>query len=236
MAFPLLSDGTFSPHPSRRLGLALALSVLAHLGVLSAFTPAGAPRPPSHAFGALLPPLAATLVRHTPVLKTDATATPPPPPADSMTPQRPALADTQEGTTAVSPTQDTHAISESPPTQGPASSRLIPSRFIPVAELTRPPELISYVNERLWPRMPGIPPGSFRLELSIGANGHVQKVQPDCEGALCEAARIYADIVGQWLFLPGEVLGTQVPSLLILEFEVKGDSHFPDIDQHPPRQ
>lgn len=105
-----------------------------------------------------------------------------------------------------------------------------------MAELTRPPELISYVNEKRWPRLPGVPAGSFRLEVSVGTDGLVKEVQPECEEALCEAARIYMAIVSDWRFLPGEVLGRQVPSQIVFEFQVKGDSNFPGIDQQPARQ
>ncbi|MBS0348518.1 MAG: hypothetical protein JSR69_18895 [Proteobacteria bacterium] len=223
--------------PFRRLGLALILSALAHLVALSAFTPGGDRRLPGNNAAAL----SATLVGRSAAAQN---GTPPPAPsppgtAADMPPAPPAgdaprpgpAANVGEGDTAA-PAAPTEATSP----HVPAASRHIAARFIPVAELTRAPELISYVDEKRWPRLPGIHAGSFRLQLYIGADGVVKQVRPDCEEDLCEAARIYTEIVSEWRFLPGEVLGTQVPSQLTLEFQVKGDSGFPGIDQLPPRQ
>lgn len=233
----VLPAGPPTRSSSRRIGPAFALSVVAHLLALSAFTPGGDRPSPENALSTRLPPLSATLVQRDTSPAADMAAPRPSAASRPWPAPEPALADVAappEG--SVSPSTDNLPAPEATRPPSPAASRHIPTRFIPIAELTRPPELISYVDERRWPSMPGVPAGKFRLKVSIGADGHVKKIQPDCEEALCEAAQIYTDIVGQWLFLPGEVLGTQVPSLLILEFQVKGDSSFPGIDQLPPRQ
>lgn len=233
------SAGLLAP-PLHRLALALILSALAHLVALSAFTLGGDRRLPES--DATAPPaLSATLVGHGAEAQT---GTPPPtsshpgttadipPSPNAGVPPLPAASANAGDVDTAAPAAAVEATSA----QAPAASRHIAARFIPVAELTRAPQLISYVDEKRWPRLPGVPAGSFRLMLSIGADGIVKQVLPDCDGDLCEAARIYTEIVSEWRFLPGEVLGTQVPSQLTLEFQVKGDSGFPGIDQLPPRQ
>lgn len=230
------SAGLLAP-PLHRLALAFILSALAHLLALSAFTLGGDRRLPD-SDSRVHPALSATLVEHSAEAQTG-TSSPPPSHPDTTTdipppltagdpPLPPPSANADDG--------DTAASVEATSPHAPAASRHIAARFIPVAELTRAPQLISYVDEKRWPRLPGIHAGSFRLQLSIGADGIVKQVQPNCDEDLCEAARIYTEIVSEWRFLPGEVLGTQVPSQLTLEFQVKGDSGFPGIDQLPPRQ
>lgn len=104
-----------------------------------------------------------------------------------------------------------------PPLAWPAE---VPTGYRRLSELTREPELLTPVDERNWPKLPGVAPGSFELELAIGTDGTVDLVVPHCDEPRCPAAEIYTQIVRQWHFQPGEILGQPTPSRLRLAFDV----------------
>ncbi len=203
--------------PARRLGLAVALSVIAHLALITALTrPAAGLR--SENAGAPPPRLVARLV--TPPRQAAGTASPAPQPA----PTTPALTSPNRAPAVGAPLPEAAA----------QPSDAIPPTYHPLTSLSREPELISAADPADWPPLPDAPTGSFQLELGIGADGRVDLVVPRCEPALCPAARIYADIVRGWRFQPAELLGRPVPSRLRLEFEVGIAA--PPADDQAPRQ
>lgn len=201
--------------PARRFGLAVALSVIAHLALITALTRPAAGLRVGNA-GAPAPRLVARLV--TPPRQAASAA----PPAAHPAPASPAP-------TLPGPVP---AVRAPLPEAAAQAVDAIPLAYHPLASLSREPELISAADPADWPPLPDAPTGSFQLELGIGADGRVDLVVPRCEAALCPAARIYADIVRGWRFQPAELLGRPAPSRLRLEFEV-GIAAPPAADQAP---
>ena len=200
--------------PIRRLGLAVMISVIAHVALMAALAQPASGWSGRPAGGLSSPPLAARLL---------------PPPAMSRPTGAPAPPSRQAPNAATAPqpeparptTEAPAAPAERPAGTGPALPLAeIPPAYNPLSRLTRAPELATPVNEDAWPVLPDAPTGSFQLELAIGTDGRVEIIVPHCVEALCPAAHTYAEIVGQWHFQPAEILGLPVPSRLRLEFEV----------------
>lgn len=196
-----------SPSPLRLLGLALVLSVIAHVLVVSLLARPGTDRTSGH--GSASAPLVARLAN--PPRPAARLATPPAPHASHATP-RPAPSHPEPAPDA--PTTTT------PTTGQPDAPAEIPASYLPLAGLSREPELVTDVPPDIWPPLPDAPTGVFQLELAIGPDGAVDLVVPRCEPALCPAANTYAEIVRHWHFQPAEALGRPVPSRLKLEFEL----------------
>lgn len=191
------------------MGLALALSLIAHTLVVSLIA-----RPGGDRNGGALPaaPLVARL------------ANPPKPAMRAET--RPTSAVPAAQRTAPQPTpRPPEPTPDDPPTRAPIASQPdapteIPADYLPLSGLSREPELVTDVPADIWPPLPDAPTGVFQLELAIGPDGAVDLVVPRCDPALCPAANTYAEIVRQWHFQPAEILGRPVPSRLKLEFEL----------------
>ncbi len=196
-----------SPSPLRLLGLALVLSVIAHALVVSLLSRPGADRKGSG--GSASTPLVARLANPPrPAARlAPAPAPPTPHPAPRPAPSHPKPA----------PDEAANATPAAGPPDAPAE---IPASYLPLAGLSREPELVTDVPPDIWPPLPDAPTGVFQLELAIGPDGAVDLVVPRCEPALCPAANTYAEIVRHWHFQPAEVLGRPVPSRLKLEFEL----------------
>lgn len=214
----------FLPHfpstsPVQRLGFATLTSIAAHLalvmsvpGVPAGLQPGGASAEnPSQQHPALAVRLTTAIgnysigesepavVLDAPLQDTETDTLPPPLYSEASPPAAP-------------------APSVVPPS--PAWPAEVPASYRRLSELTREPELLTPVDERNWPKLPGVTPGSFELELAIGTDGTVDLVVPHCDEALCPAAEIYTQIVRHWHFQPGEVLGQPAPSRLRLAFDV----------------
>ncbi len=191
------------------MGFALSLSLIAHTLVVSLIA-----RPGGDRNGSTLPtaPLVARL------------ANPPKPAMRAETRPVPAAPSVQR--TAPRPTpRHPEPTPDEPPTSAPVASQPdaptgIPAGYLPLAGLSREPELVTDVPADVWPPLPDAPTGVFQLELAIGPDGAVDLVVPRCDPALCPAANTYAEIVRQWHFQPAEILGRPVPSRLKLEFEL----------------
>lgn len=210
-----------NPSPARRLGFALVLSTIAHAALVGLLAlpssdqhgSGGTTRAPLVARLANPPKPAARLVTNAPPTAPNAAA-------------RPAPRQAAPGPEATASAADN--APETPPDTPPE----IPATYLPLAGLSREPELVTEVAPDVWPPLPDAPTGVFQLELAIGPDGAVDLVVPRCEPALCPAANTYAEIVRRWHFQPAEVLGRPVPSRLKLEFEL-GD---PAAGDQAPRQ
>jgi hypothetical protein len=213
-----------SPSPARRLGFALVLSTIAHAALVGLLAlPAG----DQHGSGgATRAPLVARL------------ANPPKPAARLLTnapptaPSAPKAAARPEPRQAAPAPKAAASAADNAPETPPDTPPEIPAAYLPLAGLTREPELVTEVAPDVWPPLPDAPTGVFQLELAIGPDGAVDLVVPRCEPRLCPAANTYAEIVRRWHFQPAEVLGRPVPSRLKLEFEL-GD---PAAGDQAPRQ
>lgn len=103
-----------------------------------------------------------------------------------------------------------------PPPEAPES----PLPVFPIEALSRLPTLVTEVSPEEWPSTPGAPSGSFMIEVDVGPDGRVMRVNPVCEPAMCEAAAIYSGAVVGWRFTPAEILGHRVTSRIHVEFEI----------------
>lgn len=128
------------------------------------------------------------------------------------------------------------AAPESGEAVAPLPAETLPARYRPASMLSRGPELLTPPTEGAWPSLPDTPPGRFQLELAIGADGRVERVVPLCEAPLCPAAGVYAELVSQWRFQPGDLAGEATPSRLRLEFEVGLPPEPGAPDDQAPRQ
>ncbi len=226
---PLIPSSRFRPSHGWRLGLALTLSLVAH-GALFQWLTHAAHLPSAQPATTSVPPLHARL-KVRPLARPAATSQPaPPPPTAFETGDAAAEPPTPPSPAAPAPV--------APPTDAATSDgtadATIPDSYLPLARLTREPQLLTEVDPSHWPALPDTPSGVFRLELGIGSGGRVERIVPLCEPALCAAAERYAEIVREWQFQPAEALGRPMPSRLTLEFQV-GIAPPPATDQ-PLRQ
>lgn len=193
------------PSPGLRLALAVLLSLLAHAAFF--VVPA---RPPEAPQGHVAPgrqaALGVRLVAPQAFAPTRA-ALPGPSPVRAPAPAR----------NVASPTLPAPDPAEA---AGPAPDEALPAFYRPASQLSRGPALLTPPAEDTWPSLPDTPPGRFQLELAIGADGSVDRVVPLCDEAMCPAAGVYAELVSQWRFQPGDLAGEASPSRLRLEFEV----------------
>lgn len=191
--------------PPSRLPIACTLSVLLHLLVLLAW-PLG-PIPPGgpQAYQQLQATLTAERPRPGTAITSNGGARPDTAPALPQ-PERAPLPDTPR-----------EAAAEAPP--DPASA----PAYFPFSALSRPPELLTEVGPGDWPPTPGTPPGQVAIEVDIGTDGRVMRVNPLCEAQLCEAAGIYGGFILGWRFRPAEIEDKAVPSRIRVEVEI-GDS------------
>lgn len=204
-----------------RLAFAILASLIAHtlvLGVLATRSTGESRKPASTVLNARL--------AHTTTSPSTATTTRPPQ-VRRATPHAVADFPIAQPDTPTQPTAHT--------TAEPSSAALaeIPAYYLPLASLTREPELLTEVSPDGWPLLPDSPTGVFRLELAINPDGHIDQVLTHCEPRLCPAAESYALVVRGWQFQPAEILGQAVPSRLTLEFEL-GDP--PPNTTQAPRQ
>lgn len=203
--------------PPSRLPIACTLSILLHMLVLLAW-----PLGPTNQGGArAVWRLQATL--SSPPLRAggaDAAgadtsparilaSSPPPPPQDTS----------REASTGTPP----HA--EPPP--APA--------YFPFSALSRPPELLSEIGPDDWPPTPGAPAGQVAIEVDIGTDGRVMRVNPLCEPQLCEAGGIYGGFIMGWIFRPAEIHDKAVPSRIRVEVEI-GDTNASGLQAVPVPQ
>jgi len=189
----------------------------------------------AHAAALLLMPGTASGLQHTSFPESSSRAypalavrlTPPQALPSPLEPQRVVALDTSVQLTETSPgspvpDESSPSIPASPvETPSPLQDMVIPVNYRKLSELTREPELQTLVDEHGWPDLPSdVMPGSFELELAIGADGVVDRVVPHCDEQHCLAAGIYMEIVRRWQFRPGEILGQPTPSRLRLAFDV----------------
>lgn len=189
------------PQPSR-LPIACTLSVLLHLLFLLAWplgpTPPGEPQ----AYQRLQATLTAERPRPGAGEASEGEARPETAPALPQ-PERTPLQDTpREAATEAQPD----------PASAPA--------YFPFSALSRPPELLTEVGPGDWPPTPGAPPGQVAIEVDIGTDGRVMRVNPLCEPQLCEAAGIYGGFILGWRFRPAEIDDKTVPSRIRVEVEI----------------
>ncbi len=188
--------------PGLRLALAVVLSLLAHAAF---FVVPARPRdePQAHAVPVRQAVLGVRLVAPQAIAPRRA-ALPGPEPVRPPAPAR----------TVAAPTPP------APVPAGPLLDEALPAIYRPASQLSRGPALLTPPAEDTWPSLPDTPPGRFQLELAIGADGSVDRVVPLCDEPLCPAAGVYAELVSQWRFQPGDLAGQASPSRLRLEFEV----------------
>lgn len=198
---PVFQFRPVRPSPGLRLALAVLLSVLAHAALLVV---SARPReaPQAHAAQGQQQALGVRLL--TPRAVAPGLAAPLKPPT---APARKVAAPTPPATDPAE-------------AEGPAPDEVLPAIYRPASQLSRGPALLTPPAEDTWPSLPDTPPGRFQLELAIGADGSVDRVVPICDEPLCPAAGVYAELVSQWRFQPGDLAGEASPSRLRLEFEV----------------
>lgn len=102
----------------------------------------------------------------------------------------------------------------------PPEATELPLPVFPIEALSRLPTLTTEIAPEDWPSTPGAPSGSFRIEVDVGPDGRVMRVNPACEPQMCEAASIYAGTILGWRFVPAEILGHRVSSRIDVEFEI----------------
>lgn len=187
------------PSPGLRLALAVLLSLLAHAAFL--VVPASPPEAPQgHVAPGRQAALGVRLVAPRALAPGPSQVRPPAPARNVVTP---------------TPLAPVPAEAE-----GSASDEALPAFYRPASQLSRGPELLTPPAVDAWPSLPDTPPGRFQLELAIGADGSVDRVLPLCDEPMCPAAGVYAELVSQWRFQPGDLAGEASPSRLRLEFEV----------------
>ena len=188
--------------PGLRLALAVVLSLIAHAAF---FVVPARPRdePQAHAVPVRQVVLGVRLVAPQAIAPRRA-ALPGPEPVRPPAPARNVAAPTPPA----------------PVPAGPVPYEALPAIYRPASQLSRGPALLTPPAEDTWPSLPDTPPGRFQLELAIGADGSVDRVVPLCDEPLCPAAGVYAELVSQWRFQPGDLAGQASPSRLRLEFEV----------------
>lgn len=108
------------------------------------------------------------------------------------------------------------AASPAPPSEAPES----PQPVFPIEALSRLPTLVTEISPEDWPSTPGAPSGRFRIEVDVGPDGRVTRVNPVCEPQMCEAAATYSGAIIGWRFVPAEILGHRVSSRIHVEFEI----------------
>jgi len=96
----------------------------------------------------------------------------------------------------------------------------LPVPVFPIEALSRLPTLVTEISPEDWPATPGAPSGSFRIEVDVGPDGRVTRVNPVCEPQMCEAAATYSGAIVGWRFVPAEILGHRVSSRIHVEFEI----------------
>ncbi len=202
---PVFQFRPVRPSPGLRLVLAVLLSLLAHAAFL--LVPAR-PRdePQAHAVPGRQAALGVRLVAPR-ALAPGRAALPGPEPVSSPAPPR------KVAVPAVPAPEPAEGA-------GPVPDGALPELYRPASQLSRGPALLTPPAEDAWPSLPDTPPGRFQLELAIGADGSVDRVVPICDEAMCPAAGVYAELVSQWRFQPGDLEGQASPSRLRLEFEV----------------
>ena len=92
--------------------------------------------------------------------------------------------------------------------------------MFPIEALSRLPTLVTEISPEDWPSTPGAPSGNFRIEVDVGPDGRVMRVNPVCEPQMCEAAATYSGAIVGWRFVPAEILGHRVSSRIHVEFEI----------------
>lgn len=102
----------------------------------------------------------------------------------------------------------------------PSEASESPLPVFPIEALSRLPTLATEISPEDWPSTPGAPSGSFRIEVDVGPDGRVMRVNPVCAPEMCEAAAIYSGAVVGWRFVPAEILGHRVSSRIHVEFEI----------------
>ena len=180
------------PCPSKNLCLALMISSLGHIAAL----------------GLLGTPIPAGLVAGRPTLQIRL-----PSAQYAITPLK-----------LSRPSQERHAEPSAPPSPAkpptaPPAPASTPDAGSAVP-LSREAELLTQVDERTWPLLPGSPEGRFILKLTIGADGLVEDIETESSPELKEAAERYAVMIRDWVFRPGEIGDRPVRSQLSLEFEI----------------
>lgn len=120
----------------------------------------------------------------------------------------------------------------------PREASELPLPVFPIEALSRLPTLTTEVSPEDWPSTPGAPSGRFRIEVDVGTDGRVMRVNPICEPQMCEAASIYAGSILGWRFAPAEILGHRVSSRIHVEFEIgspesQGFNATPVTPSHP---
>lgn len=210
-----------STSPAQRLGFATLTSIAAHLalmmsvpGVPTGLLPGGSPAENSSQLRPALTIRLTTAIGDYSIRESE--------PAIVLdAPLQDAETDTPSSSPPLySEASPPAALDPSAALSSPAWPVEIPTGYRRLSELTREPELLTPVDERNWPKLPGVAPGSFELELAIGTDGTVDLVVPHCDEPRCPAAEIYTQIVRQWHFQPGEILGQPTPSRLRLAFDV----------------
>lgn len=189
--------------PPSRLPIACTLSILLHMLVLLAW-PLG---PASPGEARAVQRLQATLS------SPRARAGTPDAAVASTLPPRPAAPSLE-----IPPRQ--HAPTEAPSGTQPDPAPAPAPAYFPFSALSRPPELLTEIGPDDWPPTPGAPAGQLAIEVDIGTDGRVMRVNPLCEPQLCEAGGIYGGFIMGWIFRPAEIHDKAVPSRIRVEVEI----------------
>jgi len=198
-----------TPAPPLSLPIATGLSIALHVAALISW-----PQPPGP--GGLQavtrPPLDVRFAR----TSRPVAASPLPAPLPETHP----LTATAPIAPAPTPAPTGHPATPEPaPLPSPEATEL-PLPVFPIEALSRLPTLATEISPEDWPSTPGAPSGNFKIEVDVGPDGRVMRVNPVCEPQMCEAASIYSGVIVGWRFVPAEILGHRVSSRIHVEFEI----------------
>ena len=189
---------------SRSLLLAASLSIGLHLAAMLSWPSAR-------------PPLPRAEIRLEVRLK-PAHPAPPAAPAPRTSPGTPARHAAPHAGTRTGPVPP--ALARPGPENEATPPRPDPPIVFAADALTQAPALLTEISPEDWPPTPGSPSGRFGIDVDIGTDGSVMRVNPICDSGMCDAAATYAGVIIGWRFAPAEILGHPVASRIRVEFEI----------------
>lgn len=198
-----------TPASHLSLPIATGLSIALHAAALISWPQSPGP---GGALAAARPPLDVRLAR------TSHPAARPPIPAPL--PETHPIAAAPPTTPASTPNPAHPPAASAPAPLPPSEASESPLPVFPIEALSRLPTLTTEIAPEDWPSTPGAPSGNFKIEVDVGPDGRVMRVNPVCAPEMCEAAAIYSGAIVGWRFVPAEILGHRVTSRIHVEFEI----------------